>query len=622
MSSLVTSYLSWFYDWVNPWYYITISLVFFFVALLGTRPLIVNPRENYSARELSAIYLRRGLLYSLLVLLLIFPIVTGLLGVIATQQPLATYFATYTDYLWIEYLGVWELPLIGYLSGWLLSFSYARYLKPKWSALKRRYAVKQAGDELSDIRVEEGKTQAKQFNPTRYYTKDRFFYGLDRSNKPIYDDDETWRARHQRYVGPTQTGKGIEFGVQLDQAIRKGYCVLFLDPKPDQHARAIMAQACADTGRRFIELDLSPEGAGRYGPFFGGSARDRRARLIYVLGLSDTGGDGDFYKSTEREVIDSLFGQWDGTLKGLRKLLSNPDLKDVVVRSRNYINQWLSLSTFDTTTQRPGFSVERSLLENAVVYVKGDLDDDVLNVACTCLLMEVIQEVKRLHAQRTAHCFIAVDEIAFLISDKIADALATVAGFDANIALAYQSEGDLLNLKDKTQNARAIAQRVKTNCKTSLYYMAMDAETAETMADESGTIQKSVTFSQTVELGRHWEESWDKERSIRKTEESLITVNEAKMLPERVGILYRPNTLAQHVFTSWVPIEVNHVPKNKKATSNEHSQTTAFAQQPPDDAATIIDLDEELHEYRQSNRKMPKPPKPPSNQSIVTIDDF
>ncbi len=195
-------------------------------------------------------------------------------------------------------------------------------------------------------------------------------------------------------------------------------------------------------------------------------------------------------------------------------------------------------------------------MENAVVYIKGNLDDDVINSACSVMMMEIVQECKRLSETKQSHTFLAVDEVAFLVNDRFADALATVASFDCNILLAYQSEGDLLNLKDKSQNAEAISSRIKTNCKYSLYYMAQDFETARVMADDSGLIQKAVTRSEKVTTGRHMAEVWSQERDIHRVEENLITTNRARMLPERVGILYRPSTNATMCYTSWLSIDL------------------------------------------------------------------
>ncbi|MDR4483129.1 MAG: TraM recognition domain-containing protein [Nitrospirales bacterium] len=144
-----------------------------------------------------------------------------------------------------------------------------------------------------------------------------------------------------------------------------------------------------------------------------------------------------------------------------------------------------------------------------MLYVRSSLHDAVVKAASTMLITEVIQEVMRLKAERHSHVFLVIDEIAFLISETIADALATLTSFDAHLCLAYQSEGDLLNGHDTKINWKAVAQRVKTNSKIHLYYRAEEFDTAQIMADKSGTQVKAVTRAQRVSMGRHLEETWE-----------------------------------------------------------------------------------------------------------------
>lgn len=606
---------------------------------MGTSPIVISKlkADKISLFEMATIKLRQWTLIALVMVGFFLPMTIWAIGNYVYRESGRTFTDAFTQFMWEGYLNVWEFPILGIGFGWVISFGYHRYLRVYISSIKRKLTMRQSGDELSDIRAEKGQLESKNYDPRKHYKSGHMFFGLDEQNSPIYVPLEEWEATHQRYVGPTQTGKGVEIGVQLDQAIRGGQCVIFIDPKPDKHAKAIMRKACEETGRNFVELDLNPEGRGKYAPFMGGSLRDRRTRLMYVLGLHDTGDTADFYKSGERAILDKLLESWDGHLDTLRQLLRNPDIFELVKRSLNYINEWLSLSTFQLDKRKTGFSVERSLCENAVVYIRGNLDDEVINKATTVLLMEIVQECKRLDPIRKTHVFLATDEIAFLINEKIADSLATVAGFRCNMLLAYQSEGDLLNLKDKTQNAQAIASRVKTNCKISLYYMAMDYQTAKTMADESGTIQKAVTRSQKVDIGKHQQEEWDNSRDIHRVEEALITINKAKMLPARVGILYRPAKLATPCFTAWVPIDLNRWGDNhatnvtKSAIETVQNKPAKKKQPKPKNQggevekrapskSTPVDLSAGLQQDKEEQSKEGSIAK--GNTKSVVIDDF
>jgi hypothetical protein len=176
--------------------------------------------------------------------------------------------------------------------------------------------------------------------------------------------------------------------------------------------------------------------------------------------------------------------------------------------------------------------------------------------------MEVVQELMRLYSdgRRQDHLYFVIDEVRFMISDMLADALATVVGFDANIAIAYQSTLDIRNLKDQTLNAGAIEQSININCKTTLCYMAMDTETAQWASELSGTRLKSVTRMEGVKVLRHGGEIWDDKRMMNKVEECFIPANTFRMLPERTGVLFMPTELARVIYTCWVPVEKEFSP--------------------------------------------------------------
>jgi len=597
-----------------PWYWISLSSLLFLLGLIGTHPISIDKTQDPSIMSMFWIKVRQYSFAAIAFLIIVMPATVWAAGVSVYSSNKEQYTSAFVDFMLSGFMSVWEFPIIGMLFGMIISFTYNRYLLIKVSAFKRRFAVKQSGDSLSDIRAEQGQVATRNFKPEKYYKKDYIFFGLDQDNKPIYEPAKVWNTRHIRAVGPTQTGKGVEIGLQLDQSIRKGDTTIFIDPKPDKHAKAIMKRAAKESGRAFIECDLNEEGRGKYAPFLGGTKRDRRARLLYALGLQDSGTDADFFKAAEREVIDSLFSSWDGQLKSLKQMLiKDRNLTDATKRTQSYLNEWLSISTFspDSRKNKTGLSIERCLMENAVVYIRGNLDDEVINSACSVLMMEIVQECKRLSSDKKGHTFLAVDEVAFLVNERFADALATVASFGCNILLAYQSEGDLLNLKDKSQNAEAISSRIKTNCKYSLYYMAQDFETAQVMADDSGLIQKAVTRSEKVTMGRHMSETWGQERDIHRVEENLITTNRARMLPERVGILYRPSTNATMCYTSWIDVDLDKW--GDQFVADKPADT--LANNPPSKPPTRKAKAKPVH-TKKATEKVPKPKPVPELEPV------
>lgn len=593
MYNFFSDILMWFNQWFDPHYYQSIACSFFIIGLIGTKPILLsNLTQDYSFLDIVLIWIRRINIHIILILLVLVPlIILSIALYIYGKESNIAY--KYYDLFIAGLTNNWEVILLGILFGKISTLIYSRIIKVNVSAVLRKFTARQSGESLSDIRSEKGLIKTKNFSPEKHYKDGYIFFGLNKENKPIYEKVLDFKTRNINLIGPTQTGKGVEIGVFLDQSIKMGHTVFFVDPKPDKHCKAIMKQACEDSNRKFIELDLNPNGRGKYNPFLGSTKSNRRIRLIQALGLIDTGTDGDFFKSGERSVIDKVFNDWDGRLQSLKQLLKLPENYEMTKRSVNYINEWLNISTFNPPQNRKGFSVEDSINNNSVVYIKGNLNDSVINAATTCLLIELTQEVIRINSDDKPHCFIAVDEIAFLISEKIADSLATIAGFNAHMLLAYQSESDLLQLKDKTQNGKAISQRVKVNCKTNLYYMAKDFETAKVMSDESGTVTKKVTRSQKVNIGKQGEETWNNDRDIHEVEENLVHTNLAKMLPDRVGLLYRPNQLAELLFTAWVDVDLE---KYKDDLQKHETKPKAAVTVKKDKAPTTINNTENTTE--------------------------
>ena len=493
-----------FEAWSAPWYWVSLAALLFVFGLIGLTPLSLDDaaRRRHPEHPLKTRF--RIMCLKLLIILTVgVPALILFAGYLLYPHTFRDFVVAFGQFLWDGLLSVLGFPVVGYAAGILVSLIASRFLVPKFSSLKRRFNVRQTGDELNDIRVETHRLTQKQFDPRTYYKEAHVFFGLDAQDRPIYETDADWKTRNQRYVGPTQTGKGVLLGVQLDQAIRHGYTVIFIDPKPDPHARAIMRQACHDTQRTFRELDLNSNDYGTYDMFRYGTDRERRTRLFSALRLEDSGAESDFYRGRERAILDEVFANWDGNLASLARLLEDDDYAEQTIKTRNTLREWRYLPSLQADPAGPTLNVEEVLLNNDVLYVAGSLTDQVVMAACTVLITEIIQDTMRLAAARPAHLFLAIDEVAFLVSERIADALATVSSFRTNVCLAYQSEGDLLTGPDMNTNWKAVAKRIQTNSKIHLYYRAEEFQTAQTIAEKSGTVIRNVTRSQRVNIGRH-----------------------------------------------------------------------------------------------------------------------
>lgn len=458
--------------------------------------------------------------------------------------------------------GDWCGIVFIFLLPYALQIYHRRFLRPKLSAWFRRFRVSQTSDTMSDIRIEQGKYQPKNFNPLEWYREGEFFFGMDDKNLPIYKSDDYLSKVNIKILGATQTGKGVIQGVLADQAIMKGWGVWFWDQKPDKFIYSIMKQRCISEKKEIFEIDINGDGIGEYAPFEHGTKREILDRFFSAFGLETGGTDADYYKNNAQEVMYFIFPFWDRSLKDLKKLLSGHDKRipedkqEWIQKSsgniRTQLNKWLELPGI-SPKKGEGLNITELIKNGSVVYVKGSTKDKVVRAVLKTMLREWSTAVIR--EQPEKHIFGILDEARFVISSEVADSLATILSSNASLSIAYQERDDLLNIPDeKPLIAQSIKKGAETNTNLTLVYRCND-ETAEWIAKNSGTTAKSLTKLEEVDTDGYGAENWKGRRMIGQQEEYYIPVNTVLAVEERVGIMQTMFELSRVLFTCWVPVE-------------------------------------------------------------------
>jgi len=453
----------------------------------------------------------------------------------------------------------------------IIKFIHLRYVRPYFSSLKRKYRNVRSDEKESDIRDEKNSTKLKSFNPQKYYKKGNIFIALDEKNDPLYVPIETWRKTNMQIIGPTRYGKGVAIGVIADQVIKLGDSLIYIDPKNDEFIPQIMYQAALEEGRPFVYLTLHDNGIGYYSPFKGGSERDGISRLISAFKLETTGHPGtDYYKRIETEFLTAAFK----TGRSINNLLLTLHGNEKTSGTNAEMAAWGEIKSLCPPKTASSFSIKKALLDGAIVYVQGKLDDAVVKTATKVFIREIIQESKTLVKERQHHLTVVVDEVSFLVSKTLAEATSTILADNVNFVLAYQSIDDLLNLDDATVNPRYINQNINVNCQLKLVYGGKDFPTAEWVSKMSGTMTKSVTRLEKTDVSDFGGEKWEDHRTIANVNENLISTNQILSLPPQVACLIQPNQLATLAYTSFVGV------KDTKALSTYLDQYTPIADKP------------------------------------------
>jgi len=516
------------------------------LGIFGLTPLKI--KSEFNALQVLLVYYRKIALISLVVIMLV---TLGLYAFYVSMNAAPTALASQYFVSWLWGIAKINAPLIGggLASALLFRLLTTRYLIPWVSGIWRRLRVEQTNEKLDDIRERSDTLKAVDYIPNQHYSTDHVFLGLSDELVPITVSDEVWNETNKQIIGPTRYGKGVLIGCILDQQIRKGAGTIYVDPKGDRYAPHIMCRAAQESGRQFIYLDLSDNGIGSWAPFRGGTERDALTRLEMAFDLEYTGETADFYKGQERKALDRAFKS-ARDVPTLRKSMENTDSH----RINAELARWSSIRSL-CPGKDVGFDMDRALLDNAVIYVKGSLDDSIIKTATTIFIAEIIQASRRLDRRIPNGVDVVIDEVSSLVSSTLALSLATSVGFGVRFTLAYQSQGDLLNIENTTVSGRYVYQSINVNSQIKAVYGGADHETAQWIADLSGTVMKSVPKMERSEINASGGEVWAGTRFMGTEEANLISINTVLALPPRVGVLVSPSQLARLCFTAFVPVD-------------------------------------------------------------------
>lgn len=563
-------------QWSSPWYWIILAVPLFTVSLLHPVPWRLST-ENQTLAGLAAFIGRRAAVFALALLIFFVPLIALVLFMASAGTHAALAAEDFAGWI-VGRLGLYWPVLVGaVVYGLVLRFVWDRYVSPKLSAYWRTLRITQETDKLVDAREEVATLKAKEFRPEDYFADGKIFYGLDESEQPIYFDLDRFRTTHHAILGPTNYGKGIVLQSIFKQCIRNGFGVFYIDPKGDNWLPFLLQNEAKAAGRRFVYLDLNPEGRGVWHPFLGGAFRQRRTRIVRAFNLESFGTDADVHKAKERGLLDDALENTDGTIKSLLDYVKkNAETgRDNLSTLRDSLREWARVDTFSQPAKRKGHSIEACLMNNAIVYVRGDLADPVVKAATKAYISELVTEIKRLDAARPAHVVLGIDELKFLACAEINEALATIRQHQCNMLLAAQSIANLEAPDDKRLDGKALAREFEVNTPIKFVYRAADERTAEWAENLSAGQWLNVVQREQTKVNQHGGEQWESNRMVGKVEQAVVSRNTLLNLPERIAIAYMPGRIASKLYTCHTQID------NSVASWKKQEEDTTAAEEVP-----------------------------------------
>lgn len=440
---------------------------------------------------------------------------------------------------------------LGVASFWVVR----RYLQPK---IVEKLGICVTKDELTDARtIGQHLPSAINYDPQDYFPAaeqaNSMFLGLDERRKPVYLERKRWKKTHVQVCGPTGTGKGVMACVCLAQSIAYGDGVFIIDPKNDEWAPSVLAEACQRAGRPFHLVNLR---RGQPAQFDMLAEMDKEAlNSLFIAGFSlgTKGTDADFYRKNDRaaaRVLASLADQGHVSLASLARSAAAALPEDLADKCEGFRRSLEEIAELEApqAPEGTGPDIAGPIRDGGCLYVIGDMDDEAVVILQKMLLVRMIQLVSaRPRDGQQRHITVFADELRYLNSKKMGDTLGSVRDKGCNLILAHQSLDDL-QAGDLPSPAVVI-----DNTGLRWLYRSTCADMAQWVCGQTGTILVGRE-SRTTETNMAGAEQGQTQRTVMQVERAKIDQNMVQHLPDGVAVVIGAGP-ARLAFACPVPVE-------------------------------------------------------------------
>jgi hypothetical protein len=442
------------------------------------------------------------------------------------------------------------LTTVAFYSGLALYFIAGPIL---WLWHRTTLPVNKRGS-LDDIRrtTEEAKSLQK-YDPAVFFAPQRgLFLGLDIDDmlKPVYAPWAVFRKKHMQLVGFTGTGKGVATTMMLAQCALAGECVVIFDPKfpGDEFAPRVLNKLAKEHGIPFYFINLAPtmpppfdkgfpETPPQFNLFSGCTKSELEELLTTAFDLGDSGGNADFYR-----LFDRLACQ-DVCARAVAEGGKNPTIKDLATaasktraingeKGQKFKANLLEIAQLTVLNTAQGHDLRAILDQNAILYILGSTRNAQVTRVQKMLLLRILQLVEQRDRNRALRpVAMMLDELKYLLSTGVLQALGTVRDKGCHVMLAHQTNADLRDCGGL--DPEAVTGAVKVNTSLKLIYRTVDNDDAEWASKLSGTIvvqQKSAHMQQGMFHAG--------EGQFRELERPFLTINQLLALPDMTGMLF------------------------------------------------------------------------------------
>ena len=208
---------------------------------------------------------------------------------------------------------------------------------------------------------------AGKYDPTQYFKKEGFFLGLGEGGKPVYFNEE--RLPHVQVNGFSGSGKSVALGFLAAQCLQKGHAAFYLDPKFDEWAPFVLAEAARKADVPFVVLDLRPPAKPQINLLEGTTLEQRKELLEGGFGLIEKGGAADFYSIDDREAADKCATEY---LEGdTPASLFNRFNTEFAVTAKKFNGLLREMAKLPAVNAKSGIDLRKIIQDGGAVYIIG-----------------------------------------------------------------------------------------------------------------------------------------------------------------------------------------------------------------------------------------------------------
>lgn len=377
------------------------------------------------------------------------------------------------------------------------------------------------------------------YDPVEFFEaakeRDLVLLGMSKKDKVVAVPRSVWVKSHVQVMGPPGTGKGVEVGITLSQAIGYGDAVYWFDPKNDQWAASVMATACEKAGVPFVLVNLQRGQPAQINPFHN-VTRDELYELLETgFSLGERGTDADHYRLGDREAAWELCQMVDKpsiSAIELYRLALDRLPESVLDQAKGFMSKLKELTRLTATQTAEGVDMRDFVERGGCLYIVGHTRDDVVIRMQRMLVLRLVQMREAMpHHRRHVTGFL--DEIKYLLSKPVLNALGTVRDKGMNFLLAHQSMGDLGSVPNVELES---ARREFLDC-TPLrwFYRNKDYDVAEWISNMTGQTLAEVE-RRSVTRNEGYAERIEPEVVLMDKQKNLIDTNQVQNLPDGCAV--------------------------------------------------------------------------------------